>query len=48
MHVIAKGETLGGIARKYKLSLKKLMQLNGMTDADARKIRPGQKLKVSQ
>ena len=48
VHVIAKGETLGGIARKYKLSLKKLMQLNGMTDADARKIRPGQKLKVSQ
>ena len=48
VHVIAKGETLGGIARKYKMSLKKLMQLNGMTDADARKIRPGQKLKVSQ
>ena len=48
VHVIAKGETLGGIARKYKISLKKLMQLNGMTDADARKIRPGQKLKVSQ
>ena len=48
VHVIAKGETLGGIARKYKLSLKKLMQLNGMTDADARKTRPGQKLKVSQ
>lgn len=48
VHVIAKGETLGGIAKKYKISLKKLMQLNGMSDADARKIRPGQKLKVSQ
>lgn len=46
--MIAKGETLGGIAKKHKISLKKLMQLNGMSDADARKIRPGQKLKVSQ
>ena len=48
VHVVAKGETLSRIAGKYKLTLKKLMQINGLTEADARKIRPGQKLRVSQ
>lgn len=48
VHVVTKGETLGGIAKKEKISLKKLMQINNMSDKDAARIRPGQKIKVSE
>ena len=47
-HVVKRGENLGLIARKYKLSLSKLLKLNNMTNADARRLKVGRKLKVSE
>lgn len=47
-HVVKRGENLGRIARKYKLSLNKLMKLNNMTAADAKRLQVGHKLKVSE
>ena len=48
VHVVKKGETLGVIARKYRISLKKLYSLNGLTEKDARRIQPGRELKVGE
>lgn len=48
VHEVQKGETLGVIARRYKISLKKLYSLNNLTEKDARRIQPGRKLKVSE
>lgn len=47
-HVVKRGENLGRIARKYKISLPKLLKLNNMTNADAKRLQVGQKLKVSE
>ena len=47
-HVVKRGENLGRIARKYKLSLPKLLKLNNMTAADARRLQVGHKLKVGE
>ena len=47
-HVVKRGENLGRIAKKYKISLPKLLKLNNMTNADARRLQVGQKLKVSE
>lgn len=47
-HVVKRGENLGRIARKYKISLNKLLKMNNMTAADARRLQVGQKLKVSE
>lgn len=47
-HEVKRGENLGRIARKYKISLSKLLKLNNMTQADAKRLRIGQKLKVSE
>lgn len=47
-HVVKRGENLGLIARKYKISLNKLYKLNNMTPADARRLQVGHKLKVSE
>lgn len=47
-HVVKRGENLGRIAKKYKISLPKLLKLNNMTMADARRLQVGQKLKVSE
>ena len=47
-HVVKRGENLGRIARKYRISLPKLLKLNNMTNADARRLQVGQKLKVSE
>jgi len=41
-HVVTSGETLSGIANKYKLTVAQLSALNGITNLDM--IRPGQKL----
>ena len=43
-HKVANGETLGGIAIKYKVPLKTLMETNGITDP--RKLRVGQVLLI--
>lgn len=48
MHTVKKGESLGLIAKKYKISLKKLMELNNMTDKDARSLKIGTELKVAE
>lgn len=43
VHKVEKGETLGSVARKYNLSQKELIELNGLK---GKKILAGQKLKV--
>ena len=45
-HVVKSGETLSGIAAKYKLSVAKLSALNGITNPNM--IRPGQKLLLAE
>ena len=47
VHVVKKGESLGLIAKKYKISLNKLYELNNMTPADAKKLKVGAELKVA-
>lgn len=47
-YVVKRGENLGSIARKHRISLNKLMKLNNMTNADARRLKVGRKLKVSE
>ena len=47
-HVVKRGENLGRIAKKYNLSLPRLLKLNNMTNADARRLQVGHKLKVSE
>lgn len=47
-HIVKRGENLGRIAKKYKISLQKLLKLNNMTMADARRLQVGQKLKVKE
>jgi LysM repeat protein len=44
IHVVAYGDTLFSIARKYKTPLKDLMALNGIQPTDV--IHPGQELKI--
>lgn len=48
MHTVKKGESLGLIAKKYKISLKKLLELNNMTEKDARSLKIGTELKVAE
>jgi len=43
-HTVSKGETLWAIARKYKMNLKDLLELNSLKRSS--RIRPGQRLKV--
>lgn len=45
-HTVAAGQTLSGIASRYGVSTASLMKANGLTQASARKILPGQKLKI--
>lgn len=45
-HTVTSGQTLSGIAKRYGISTAQLMKANGLTEADARKIRPGQKLTI--
>lgn len=47
-HTVKKGESLGLIAKKYKISLKKLMELNNMTEKDARGLKIGTELKIAE
>lgn len=45
-YTIKSGDTLSAIARKNKVPLANLMKINKFTDADARKIKPGQVIKL--
>lgn len=44
-HVVKKGDTLGGIAKKYGRTVKQLMAWNGLKNANA--LRIGQRIRVS-
>ncbi|MFW5871147.1 MAG: LysM peptidoglycan-binding domain-containing protein [Verrucomicrobiota bacterium] len=44
MYVVAKGDSLSGIAARFDISIKKLMALNGITNADV--IKTGQTLVI--
>ncbi len=48
VHVVKRGETLGAIARKHKMTTARLMKLNNLTEKDARRIQVGQELRVSE
>ena len=45
-HTITSGQTLSGIASRYGVTTSQLMKANGLTAADAKKIRPGQQLTI--
>ena len=45
-HTVAKGETLGAIAAKYKTTVKQIVEWNKLSNPDALKL--GQKLRVSK
>ncbi|MCQ2370955.1 MAG: LysM domain-containing protein [Akkermansia sp.] len=45
-HILAKGESPATVAKKYKIPLKKLMEINHFTDKDVRRLQIGQKIKV--
>lgn len=47
-HTIQKGESLGRIAKKYKTTTAKLMQLNGFEEKDLKRLKPGQTIKVAE
>ena len=47
-HVVKSGESLGKIAKKYKTTVAKIRDLNNLTPADDKKIRPGMELKVAE
>ena len=47
-HVVKRGENLGRIARKYSIPLETLFKLNNMKKDDARYLKVGQKLRVSE
>ena len=45
-HTVTSGQTLSGIAKRYGITTSQLMKANGLTNADAKKIRPGQQLTI--
>ena len=45
-HILVKGESPATVAKKYKIPLKKLMEINHFTDKDVRRLQIGQKIKV--
>ncbi len=47
-YVVKRGDTLARIAKKHKLTVAELMKLNSLTEKDARRIQPGQELKVGK
>ncbi len=47
-YTIKRGDTLARIAKKHKMSVPALMKLNNLSDKDARRIQPGQTLKVGK
>lgn len=48
VHKVKRGETLKGISIRHNISLEKLLKLNNLTMKDARRIRVGMELKVSE
>jgi LysM repeat protein len=46
IHIVKSNETLDGIARKYKTTIKAIQEANNIADTDVRKIQVGRKLKI--
>jgi murein DD-endopeptidase MepM/ murein hydrolase activator NlpD len=46
VHIVQKGETIFSVARSYGVSVGEVLAFNGMTEADARKVQVGQRLKI--
>ncbi len=45
-YTIRSGDTISGIAARYGVGYKTVLKLNNMSEADARRLRPGQKIKI--
>lgn len=45
-HIIAKGETISGIAKKYGVPYGQILKANNLTAADAVKLRPGKRIAI--
>ncbi len=45
-HVVAKGQTISGIAKQYGVSYTEIMKANGMSQKDAMRMRPGKRLVI--
>lgn len=45
-HVVAKGETISGIAKKYGVPYTQILKANNLSLSDAAKIRPGKRLTI--
>lgn len=43
-HVVAKGQTISGIAKRYGVSYTEILKANGMSQKDAMRMRPGKRL----
>ena len=43
-HVVAKGQTISGIAKQYGVSYTEIMKANGISQKDAMRMRPGKRL----
>ena len=46
VHTLADGETLWDVARSYGVAPEQVLQHNGLSEADVRKLRPGRTLKI--
>ena len=46
VHVVAKGETISGIAKKYGVPYTQILKANNMTLSEAAKVRPGKRLTI--
>ena len=46
VHVVAKGETISGIAKKYGVPYTQVLKANNLSLSDAAKIRPGKRLTI--
>ncbi len=45
-HIIAKGETISGIAKRYGVPYGQILKANNLTAADAVKLRPGRRITI--
>lgn len=45
-HIVAKGETISGIAKKYGVPYGQILKANNMSAADATRIRPGKRIVI--
>ncbi len=45
-YTVRSGDTISGIAARYGVGYKTVLKLNNMTEAQARRLRPGQKIKI--